>query len=76
MKAITKRLRVLRAQATLNQRQVAAKAGITPLRYHEIERGYRKPEQKDLDGIAKALRCTPADILPTEPSDNTAEVAR
>jgi transcriptional regulator with XRE-family HTH domain len=66
MKAITKRLRVLRAQANLNQRITAERAGMTLLRYHEIEKGYRSPDQDDVEAIAKALRVTPADILPTE----------
>lgn len=64
MKAITARLKIMRLERNrMTQREVAAKAGISPLRYWEIENGHREPESHDLRGLAKAFRCTQAEIV-------------
>lgn len=67
MKAITKRLRVLRAQANdISQRDTAIKARLPFTRYQHIENGYREATADELDAIARALKVTPSDILPAE----------
>lgn len=64
MKAITKRLRVLRAERGLSQREVIVRSKVPASRYWEIECGYREPTTEDLAAIAKALKCEPTDIVP------------
>lgn len=39
-----------------------------PMRYWEIESGYRDPDADDLRKLTKALRCTQADIIGTSES--------
>jgi len=34
-------------------------------RYWEIENGYRTPDDKELEAIARALKCQPSDIVPS-----------
>jgi transcriptional regulator with XRE-family HTH domain len=66
MKAITKRLRILRAERGLTQREVVARSkGKMPSgRYWEIENGYREPTDADLAILADTLKCSPNDIVP------------
>lgn len=66
MKAITKRLRSLRLDANaMSQRDTAIKARIPFTRYQHIENGYRTPDDKELEAIARALKCQPSDIVPS-----------
>lgn len=63
MKAITKRLRVLRTERTITQRDLALKAGIPLGRYWEIENGYRVPEDDEKIAIARALKAETEDVF-------------
>lgn len=73
MKAITRRLRVLRAAKPISQRDLAIKAKLPHGRYMEIERGYRSPEQAEIERIAKALNVAPTEIV-SSPADLLREV--
>jgi transcriptional regulator with XRE-family HTH domain len=66
MKALTKRLRILRAAANITQRDVAAKVGIPLQRFWEIENGYRVPTESEKARIAKALRVDVSDAFDDE----------
>lgn len=66
MKAITKRLRVLRTERGITQRDLALKAGIPLGRYWEIENGYREPDDEERVSIARALKAQPDDIWTTD----------
>lgn len=69
MKELTRRLRVLRAEREVTQRDLAQKAHIPVGRYWDIENGYRMPDQNELARLARVLKVTPEDILPaSEPS--------
>lgn len=64
MKAITERLQRLRFdRKRMSQREVATRADMPVMRYWEIENGYRDPSEDDVQKLAKAFRCTQADIL-------------
>lgn len=65
MKVITKRLRVLRAERDLSQRDTATKAGMSVDRYWKIENGYADPTDAERQGLARALRLQPDDIFET-----------
>lgn len=62
---IRKRLRILRAEHDLTQQVVATKAGMSIVRYNEIEQGLRPPTDADLSALARVLKCQPSDIVPT-----------
>lgn len=57
-KAITRRLRVLRAGLGLSQMDVAAKSRMPARRYWEIENGYREATDDEKGLIAAVLRTT------------------
>lgn len=63
MKHITKRLRVLRTERDLTQRDLAIKAALPIGRYWEIENGYRAASQDEAERIAKVLKSTRDDIF-------------
>jgi transcriptional regulator with XRE-family HTH domain len=63
MKLITKRLRILRTEREITQRETAISAGLPHYRYMEIENGYRIPTPTELRRIARTLKTTPAAIL-------------
>lgn len=67
MKPITSRLRVLRTERDLTQRDTAIAAGMTLQRYWEIENGYRVPSDDDLSGLARAFKLPKRDVLPATP---------
>lgn len=55
MKAITKRLRVLRAEKGLNQTKVAQRARMSRDRYLRIELGYTEPSDTELARLARVF---------------------
>lgn len=63
MKAITKRLRLLRLERAISQRDLALLADLPMGRYWEIENGYRDPDETDLQKLAKAFECAPDEII-------------
>ena len=63
MKSVTKRLRSLRAERDITQRDLAIKTKMPVLRYWEIENGYRDADDREQRRIAKALRVTVADVF-------------
>ncbi len=65
MKVITKRLRVLRTERDITQRDLALKASIPVGRYWEIENGYRAPTPVEADRIASILKASIEDVFPT-----------
>jgi transcriptional regulator with XRE-family HTH domain len=69
MKDITRRLRLLRTDRDLTQRDAAIKAGITTYRYWEIENGYRPPTDSELRGICRALKADRSAIIPSPESE-------
>ena len=74
MKAITRRLRILRAERDITQRDTAIKAGLSLSRYWEIENGYRDPDPAEVSAIARALKATPENVQP-DLSHSSSEVA-
>lgn len=66
------RLQRRRIEAGLNQRELAAKAGIHRSHMSFLERGERGASPRVLKRLAKVLNCEIADLMPTEP-DDTAE---
>lgn len=63
MKLITKRLRVLRIERDLTQRDIALRAKIPVGRYWEIENGYRVATPDEARLIAAALKAEAQDIF-------------
>jgi len=74
MKAITKRLRLLRVDRGISQRDTAIKADLPYGRYMDIENAYRTPNNSEVARIARALKASPADIVPS--AEPEAAVAR
>lgn len=73
MKPVTERLQRMRFERKrLTQREVAHRAGMSVAKYWEIENGYRPLEGEDLKQIAKAFRCSQAEILGTIESESVA----
>lgn len=66
MKPITKRLRHLRLERGFTQRDLIEKVEMSKTRYWEIEKGYREPEPSEVRKLARALKCQPTDIVPSE----------
>ena len=64
--SITRRLKVLRAERDMTQRDVASAAGMPMLRYWEIENGHRVPTSIERRRIAKALGSTVAALSFTD----------
>ena len=65
MKAITKRLRVLRTERDITQRDLAVRAKLGLQRYWDIENGYRTATDAEQAKIAKALKVQREDIWPS-----------
>lgn len=63
MKAVTRRLRVLRVERGLSQRETAVRAGLPEGRYQRIEAGYVTPSNDDLAALAKVFRLEPDQVL-------------
>lgn len=72
MKNLTKRLRVLRAERDITQRDLALKVGMSIQRYWEIENGYRKADESEQSSIARVLKADRTNIF----DDGAAAVAR
>jgi transcriptional regulator with XRE-family HTH domain len=62
MKAITKRLKVLRTERSLSQIETAQRAGLKEYRYWRIESGYSDPTDVEMVAIAKVLRVAPEEL--------------
>lgn len=61
------RLALLRAGRDLTQAQLAALAGLDTATVARLENGQiRRPQARTLTRIAKALGCSPADLLEDE----------
>lgn len=58
------RLRVLRAEVRITQREAAKKAKIGPYRYWMIENGHTEPTPDELASFAKLFRVAPESIFP------------
>jgi len=63
MKAVSRRLKVLRADKDITQRDVARKANMPLLRYWEIENGYREPDDSEKARIAGVLGATADEVF-------------
>lgn len=73
MKAITKRLARMRFDRNrMSQRDTAAKASMSLQRYWEIENGYRELEPDDVRGLAKAFRCSQAEVTGASETESVA----
>jgi transcriptional regulator with XRE-family HTH domain len=66
MKEITRRLRLIRTERDLTQRDTAIKADISLSRYWEIENGYRRPTEAEVSRLARALKVDRAAIIAAE----------
>ncbi len=64
MDAALRRLRELRA---LSQRELAAKAGLSPTTVYRIETGQHKPIPRTLRKLAEALEVRPEELLSEQP---------
>jgi transcriptional regulator with XRE-family HTH domain len=69
MKEITRRLRLIRTERDLTQRDTALRADISISKYWEIENGYRKPTDAEVARLARALKVDRAAIVPTPESE-------
>ena len=56
------RLKVLRAECSITQMDLAIKIGLSRDRYWRIENGYEKPSDAEVRKLAKALRVTEVDL--------------
>jgi len=56
------RLRVLRAERGLSQRDTAIKAKLALDRYWRIENGYAEPTSKEREQLARAFKVEVADV--------------
>lgn len=63
MKSITRRLRVLRAERGLSQRETALQSGVQFARYQRIEAGYQMPSAADVIALAKVFQLAPGQVL-------------
>jgi transcriptional regulator with XRE-family HTH domain len=69
MKDITRRLRLIRTERDLTQRDTAIKADMPTMRYWEIENGYRTPTDAEVSRLARALKVDRTAIVPTPESE-------
>jgi transcriptional regulator with XRE-family HTH domain len=81
MKAVTKRLRVIRAERNLTQMKVAFRAKIHINHYWRIENGWTHPSPDEQERIAKVFDLPVSDVFPTKSESASgesepAEVAR
>ena len=72
----TERLKILRKQANLTQKELAEKIGISQPAYGDWERGVKKPTQDNLVKIAKIFNVSLDSLLDNEvePKDELANV--
>lgn len=61
-KATSNRLRVLRAEHRLTQRDVAKRTGINMMRFWNIENDYIEPTLEECKALAKVLKVKVADL--------------
>jgi len=57
------RLRQLREQAFLTQRELAERVGMSPLTITKLELGQQQPRPSTVRKLARALRVKPAELL-------------
>ena len=60
-----KRLREKRYDANLTQEELAEKANLHPTYVGSVERGERNIALENIIALAKALSCSPKDLLPS-----------
>lgn len=58
-----RRISAAREAAQLTQAEAAAKMGVAPQTYADIERGRRRPRIDTLIRLADALRCEVSDLV-------------
>ncbi len=68
------RLRVRRAELDVTQFEIARKVGFDTSKLSRIENGILDPTPDDVAKLAKALKATPAELFPTLPEQQRAEV--
>lgn len=61
---VGRRIAIRRAGLNLTQAQLAASIGVGQPHLSNLERGRRSLHLDKLQGLARALRCTMADLLP------------
>jgi transcriptional regulator with XRE-family HTH domain len=64
------RLRIVRERAALNQRELAAKAGVTSVQISRIERGDVDPYASTIRKLATALGVPPTTLMGPEEGQN------
>lgn len=69
------RLRKKRIAAGLNQRELAAAAGVSKSHMSLLERGLRGASPRVLKRFTERLNCTVEDLMPPEPNDKPADEA-
>lgn len=70
--AVRTYLREWRVFRDLTQEELAAAAGTTPPAISQLENGHQGFTDKSLAAYARALRCTPADLLAFDPTNKEA----
>lgn len=69
------RLKVVRAERSITQMDLALKAGLSRDRYWRIENGYEFPATAELSRLAKALKVTVPDLGFTVPEQPEAKAS-
>lgn len=67
-------IKAWRKHRSLNQEWLADAIGITTASLSRIENGKQPYNQRQLEQIAKALKCDPADLLSQDPASPVAEI--
>lgn len=60
------RLRLVRERQALSQKELAAKAGVSPVTISRVENGVDDPQPSTIRKLAKALGVKPADLMDTQ----------
>jgi transcriptional regulator with XRE-family HTH domain len=77
MDVLAKNLRARAQELGISNAEAARRSGISERRYGNYTTGFRDPDLQTLVQIAKALHCTPNDLLGvTEDLDDASEAAR
>jgi transcriptional regulator with XRE-family HTH domain len=61
--SLARKLRIIRVEHGLTQRQAANQAGVTPATISELERGVRRPHDITLSKLAKGYGVPIEDLL-------------
>ncbi len=59
---VGKRLRIIRIEQDVKQRDLALRVGLSPSVLSDIERGYRAPTDRQVEAIAAALGIPPESL--------------